>query len=58
MSNTFSIEENARESKRMYAMLDSGIRARLMACPGVKDVCVGLKITGNNLIWERCFMYM
>jgi len=24
MSNTFSIEENARESKRMYAMLDSG----------------------------------
>jgi hypothetical protein len=55
MANTFSIEENARESNRLYAMLNSGIRDRLMRYPGVRHVSVGLKITGNDLIWERCF---
>ncbi len=55
MANTFSTEENERESKRLYALLDGGIRQRLMKYPGVRHVSVGLKITGNEMLWERCF---
>jgi hypothetical protein len=55
MANTFSIEENACESKRLYALLDGGIRQRLMKYPGVRHVSVGLKITGDEMLWERCF---
>jgi hypothetical protein len=54
-ANTFSIEENARESARLYALLDNGIRERLMRYPGVRHVSVGLKIRGNDLLWERSF---
>ncbi len=55
MNNTFNIEENARESKRLNALLNSGIRDELMKIKGVRAVSVGLKIKGNEMIWERCF---
>lgn len=55
MENTFSIEENARESKRLKALLDKGIRTSLMKYDGVKHVSVGLKITNDEIVWERCF---
>ena len=55
MNNTFSIEENARESKRLNALLDGGVRNELMKIKGVRSVSVGLKIKGSELIWERCF---
>jgi|GEM_PF-5090240 hypothetical protein len=55
MINSFSLEENARESKRLNALLNGGIRDQLMKYPGVKSVSVGLKISKNELIWERCF---
>lgn len=56
MSNTFSIEENARESKRLHALLDNGIAERLKSYPGVRHVSAGLRTTGNELVWERCFL--
>ena len=55
MENTFSLEENARESKRLKALLDKGIRKSLMKHDGVKHVSVGLKITNDEIVWERCF---
>ena len=54
-ANTFSIEENARESERLNALLDNGIREKIMRYPGVIDVSVGLKITKDEIVWERCF---
>lgn len=53
--DSFSPEENARESKRLYKMLDDGVRDQLMKYPGVRHVSVGLKITGNDTLLERCF---
>jgi hypothetical protein len=55
MSNSFTTEENALESKRLMNLLDNGIRKELMKYKGVLHASVGLKIKNGQVIWKRCF---
>lgn len=52
---TRSLDETRIESDRLKALLDSGIRARLLQLPGVFHVCVGAKESGERVDPELCF---
>src|ERR1700751_4178882 len=51
----FSPEENSIEYDRLVQLLDGGIRAQLLAYPGVIHVDAGMKISQGNLVLKRCF---